>query len=158
MPYDINGVEIGAQQINAMLGPRGGPVVIGRQGEPNRALVRTVPPNKARYLVMGFGITPVGVGATLNITTQPQKTFRPEKLVVPNDIAGAFSINDIRVGTTSQFVTNLGAPARGFVEDATEVLLGLDTAQIAQDVTINVTNNSGAIVNFEAMLLGPAVF
>lgn len=161
MDYDIGDVEIGAEgdDVADLLAIAGQDVEIGRAGERNRARMRVVRPGKPRYLIMGFGRTAVAaLAAGILLTQRPQKIFRPEKLVWPNDTAGAFSITDVRVGTNSQFVTNAGVPARMFAEDATEVLLGLDTAQTSQDVTLVVTNNSGAIVTAEPALLGPAVF
>lgn len=132
---------------------------IGREGEPNQARMRLAVPTKPRYLIMGFGRTAVAAAtAGVVITQNPQKIFRPEKLVWPNDTAGAFSITDVRIGTNSQFVTNAGVAARMFAEDATEVLLGLDTAQTSQNVSLVVTNNSAAQVVAEPSLLGPAVF
>ena len=110
--------------------------------------------NRGRTYFQGFGPTVVAAGATANIIVQPQVTFKPNRLTVPSDIAGAIQINDLKIGQASQFPSSNALPARGFTEFAVDSGLNFDTAQVSQQVSINVTNVSGASVTFLAMLRG----
>lgn len=115
-------------------------------------------PTKAREFPLGFeSAAAIGVGATATITSRPQIPFRGERLIVPSDIAGSFSILDLRVGKNSQFTSSGAVPARTFQENAVGIRLHLDTAQISQDVTLQVQNIGGAPLTFRASLIGSAV-
>jgi hypothetical protein len=116
-------------------------------------------PTKAREFPLGFdsGITPIPAGGTASITSRPQVPFRGERLIVPSDIAGSFTITDLRVGKNSQFSSSGAVPARTFQENAVGIRLQLDTAQISQDITINVQNIGGAPQTFRASLIGSAL-
>ena len=115
-------------------------------------------PTKAREFPLGFE-SPLAVpaGNTATITSRPQIPFRGERLIVPSDIAGSFSILDLRVGKNSQFTSSGAVPARTFQENAVGIRLMLDTAQISQDVTLSVQNVGGAPQTFRAALIGSAV-
>lgn len=115
-------------------------------------------PTKAREFPLGFE-SPLAVpnGNTATITSRPQIPFRGERLIVPSDIAGSFSILDLRVGKNSQFTSSGAVPARTFQENAVGIRLMLDTAQISQDVTLSVQNVGGAPQVFRAALIGSAV-
>lgn len=115
-------------------------------------------PTKAREFPLGFespAAVPAGGAAT--ITSRPQIPFRGERLIVPSDIAGSFSILDLRVGKNSQFTSSGAVPARTFQENAVGIRLMLDTAQISQDVTLQVLNIGGAPQIFRAAIIGSAV-
>lgn len=121
-------------------------------------IVQREQPTKAREFPLGFeSPTPVAAGGTLSITSRPQIPFRGERLVVPSDIAGSFSILDLRVGKNSQFVSSGAVPARTFQENSVGIRLQLDTAQVSQDVTLNVQNIGGADQVFRAAIVGAAV-
>jgi len=77
--------------------------------------------------------------------------------VIPSDIAGALLVNDLKVGKNSQFATQGPVPARVYSEFGVGVDMNLDTAQISQQISLNVTNTSGAAVTFNAAILGTAV-
>jgi hypothetical protein len=125
----------------------------------NRGLiVQNQRPTKAREYVMGFeSPAAVNPGVVTSITTRPQVPFRCERLLVPSDIAGSFTILDFRVGKNSQFAANTAVPARTFQENAVGIRLQLDTAQVSQDLTINVQNIGGAPQTFRASVIGAAV-
>lgn len=124
----------------------------------NGLLVTNTRPTKARQFPLGFeSAAAIAPGATAAITSRPQVPFRGERLTVPSDIAGSFSILDLRVGKNSQFVNAGAVPARVFQENATNMSLQCDTAQISQDVTINVQNIGGAPQTFRAALMGSAL-
>jgi hypothetical protein len=121
------------------------------------ALLRTLPPRSAREFIIGFGSTAIPGLASANINVQPQVIFRPERIVIPSHIAANFLITDIKVGKNSQLVSPGAIPAVVFVENAFGVRLKMDTAQIAQFITISVTNQNNAPRNFQGAIIGPAV-
>jgi len=123
----------------------------------NKALLRTRGPTKARTYFMGFFSAAIPAAGQIAVTERPQVPFRPERFIVPSAFAPNFVINDLRIGKNSQLVTAQAVPAQAFQEDATNTPLGLDTAQVSQDITINVSNVSGAPADFRAALIGPAV-
>ena len=121
------------------------------------ALLRSVPPRNAREYALGLGSTSVAGASSANINVQPQVIFRPERLVVPSNIAVDFLITDIKVGKNSQLVSTGALPAVMFTEQAFGVRLKMDTAQISMFVTVSVTNQNPAARNFQGGLVGPAV-
>lgn len=86
--------------------------------------------------------------------------FRAHRLVVPMDIAPLFVIEDIRIGTASQFVGG-GAviPAELFAPDAIDALVRLDVAAPNTEMRFRVryigSDPRGA--RFTAALLGTTV-
>lgn len=122
------------------------------------ALLTERAPTKCREYPLGFASdAPVAAGASASITTRPQVPFRLDRLVVPSDLAGLFTIDDVKVGKNSQFAAEGAVPARIFQENGVGVCLKGDTAQISMNVTIRVTNISGAASMFRAAVIGPAV-
>jgi hypothetical protein len=120
-------------------------------------LVRSVQPRSSREYALGLGSTSVAGNSSANINVQPQVIFRPERLVVPSNIAVDFLITDIKVGKNSQLVSTGALPAVMFTENAFGVRLKMDTAQISMFVTISVTNQNPNAKNFQGGLVGPAV-
>jgi len=114
-------------------------------------------PQKSREFPLGFPETDIDAGGTADVTSFPQVPFRGERLIVPSDIAGLFSIDDIRVGKNSQLVASGPLPARAFSEVSVGVGVHLDTAQVSQQITLRVRNISGQTATFRAMLIGRAV-
>jgi hypothetical protein len=170
----------GDHDLHALLAGAGVPIVgtqfgavpiVGRRHPKNhnrQAMLRQLASRQARAVVprpvtkgreypLGFGPTTITAGSSAIIITQPQVPFKGRRLIIPSDFAGAILINDIKVGKNSQLATSNSLPGRMFTEFAVGVDLGLDTAQISQQVTLNVTNISGATVNFSASLTGAAV-
>jgi hypothetical protein len=124
----------------------------------NKALLQTRGPTKARYYPLGIPATVINAGAAATITVRPQVPFRAQRFVVPSDIAGSFTIGDIRVGKNSQFVTADAVPARTFQEDAASgIEMGFDTAQVSQDISVVANNISLAAQTFRAVFWGAAV-
>jgi len=121
------------------------------------ALLRSVPPRNAREYALGLGSTSVAGSSSANINVQPQVIFRPERLVVPSNLAVDFLITDIKVGKNSQLVSTGALPAVMFTENAFGVRLKMDTAQISMFVTVSVTNQNPNARNFQGGLVGPAV-
>ena len=123
----------------------------------NGAILRSVAPRNAREYALGLGSTSVAGNSSANINVQPQVIFRPERLVVPSNIAVDFLITDIKVGKNSQLVSTGALPAVMFTEQAFGVRLKMDTAQISMFVTVSVTNQNPQARNFQGGLVGPAV-
>lgn len=120
-------------------------------------MLRSVAPRSSREYALGLGSTSVAGNSSANINVQPQVIFRPERLVVPSNIAVDFLITDIKVGKNSQLVSTGALPAVMFTENAFGVRLKMDTAQISMFVTISVTNQNPNARNFQGGLVGPAV-
>lgn len=142
--------------------PRPQPSPLGKALADRRAmagaLLDTRGATKAREYPLGFAsTTPVIAGGSQRITTRPQVPFRVDRLVVPSDIAGLFVIDDVKVGKNSQFAAEGAVPARVFQENGVGVTLKGDTAQVSMDVTLSVSNVSGAPSVFRAAIIGPAV-
>lgn len=115
-------------------------------------------PTKSRKYPLGFPTTAIAAsGGTGAISAQPQIPFRGERLIIPSDFAGALLITDLKVGKNSQLAAANPLPARAFTEQGWGVDLHLDTADVAQFVTLNLTNNASAIVTFNAVINGRAV-
>jgi hypothetical protein len=121
------------------------------------SILRSVSPRSSREYALGLGSTSVAGNSSANINVQPQVIFRPERLVVPSNIAVDFLITDIKVGKNSQLVSTGALPAVMFTENAFGVRLKMDTAQISMFVTISVTNQNPAARNFQGGIVGPAV-
>jgi hypothetical protein len=110
--------------------------------------------NGPREFPMGFGITPVANGANVIINAQPQVNFRPSRLVIPDSIAPSFMINDFKIGMRSQLVAPGSLPAQSFTQTAVGTAMALDTVNVGQFVTLDVTNVAAQPVNFAASLFG----
>lgn len=115
-------------------------------------------PTRVREYVQGFdSLTAIPAAGVQTITQRPQIPFRPERLVVPSDIAGMFLLQDVKVGKNSQFASTQAVPARVFDEKAVGVRLGLDTAQISQDLVLVPINFSAGAQRFFAAMIGTAL-
>lgn len=114
-------------------------------------------PTRVRQFPLGFPTTSIAASTSTTITAQTQVTFRPRRLVIPSDIAGSLLVNDLKVGKNSMFPSANPIPARMFTEVGVGVDLQLDTAQISQLISLNVSNTSGAAVTFNAGIIGDAL-
>lgn len=124
----------------------------------NAKVLTETQPTQARRFPLGFSSDAVILpGAQATITSQPQVLFRGERLIVPSDVAGDFTIDDCKVGKDSQFVATGPIPARTLQENAWGVDFQLDTAQVSQFISLIVTNIAGASRQFRATLIGSAV-
>ena len=115
-----------------------------------------------REFMLGFNQTAIGSGSNSNVVSRPQVIFRGERLVVPtsassggSSIAAGFTLVDIKVGNRSQLAAaTSGVSLQAFIETAVGVRLALDTAAVAQDVTIIVNNIQAAAATFSAIIFG----
>lgn len=114
--------------------------------------------DEARELLLGFGPTPVAAGGTSTFTTQPQLPFRPSRFVIPSATVANFSVNDLKIGKNSQFLSSNSVPAAVFSELAVGVALGLDTCSVGQQITVSVTAIAGGgPYTFAAALIGTSL-
>lgn len=121
-------------------------------------LTRADRPTKAREYPLGFlSDAQIAAGAQADVTSRPQIVFRGERLLIPSDIAGQFSVVSIIVGKNPQQVSSVAVPGRVFDERGVGVRLSLDTAQISQDIVLRVQNIGGAAATFRAAIIGAAV-
>ena len=120
-------------------------------------MVHTRGPTKSRIQSIGFTRAAVPANATVEITARPQVLFRGTRLLVGSSIAQGFVIDDIKVGRNSQFVATGAQPAEAFKDTATGENVSLDTCRPGVDLTLIVTNITGASQDFRASLFGDAV-
>jgi len=158
------GDELEALDRLAIMGANGGQdpalmqQIIAQKLAQGSLLTRVDHPSKARDYVLGLNSTAaINAGAPGTAVSFPQIVFRPERLVIPSDIAGQFLVNQIIVGKNPQQVSADPIPGRVFDERGVGVRLSMDTAQISQQITLNVTNIGGAPAIFRAAMIGPSV-
>jgi hypothetical protein len=118
------------------------------------AIVKEEDPNKARRFPLGFATTIVTAGTVATLSTQPQILFRAERLVIPSDFAGGFTITAIIVGQASQLAAQNPLPARTYTEFGVGVDMHLDTADISQFVQLGLSNGSGHDITFNGQFIG----
>ena len=106
---------------------------------------------------LGLGFTAVAGNSSANINVQPQVRFRPERMVIPDSIADAFLITDIKVGKNSQLVSTGAVPAAAFTNRSGPSHLKMDVAEISMFVTVSVTNISDQAKNFQGVIFGPGM-
>ncbi len=125
-------------------------------GPTNGGSPREVPMrgNGPREFPMGFGLTAIAAGAQQIINANPQVNFRPSRLVIPDNVAPSFMVNDFKIGMRSQLVAPGALPAASFTEKAVGTAMSLDTVNVGQFVTLDVTNVSTQAANFTASLFG----
>ncbi len=121
------------------------------------SIVRDVSPTKSREYVIGFGVTSVAASGTATIIQRPQVLFRPERIIIPSNVALDFMLQDVKIGKNSQFTASAEVPAVVFAETSFGVRLKMDTCQISMDIILAVRNLSANARNFTAAIIGPAV-
>lgn len=147
---------VGGRQI--MVGADAGNAQMQQLAMRNATALVDLAPTKSRRYPLGFPTTAVSAsGGTASASAQPQIPFRGERLIIPSDFAGALLITDVKVGKNSQLAAANPLPARAFTEFGWGVDMHLDTADISQFISLNLTNNSGNSVTFNGMFLGRAV-
>jgi hypothetical protein len=97
---------------------------------------------------------PIPAGQDADIRGEPQKTFRPEALVVDALTARDFLILDIKIGTDSIFVGTGPIPASQFGGEAILNQLRTRTGQTSQKFIIRVRNRSTDAQPFYASFKG----
>lgn len=144
--YELSGEEIlGVDEY--LMGATAKPKVINRK------------PTTSRVLALGFdSVTVVTKATSRKITTRAQQVFRPDRLTVAAAIAGFFTLDDLRIGSKSQFLSGDSLPAEAFSNVAVGVTMQMDTVTPGIDVMIAVTNiDAAADHRFNGAMFGPTV-
>jgi hypothetical protein len=110
--------------------------------------------NTRRKFPMGLPLLTIGANATNTINTQPQFLFRPERLIIPSDIAFDLRITDVRVGTQSQFASTDPIPAAVFSEVSVNTAISFKTAEVGNLVSFSALNVTADPVQFTGALIG----
>ena len=167
--YEISGDDDGYQEIlgaydylmGALPARARGAVAskIAATKQAGGAVVRDQAPTIARELPLGFdSVTDVTKATSARITSRPQVTFRPDRLVVAAAIAEFFLIDDLKIGKNSQLTSGDSIPAEAFSNLSVGVGMKMDTANVGVDVVLSVTNIDAAVDHrFNGVLIGPAV-
>lgn len=121
-----------------------------------------------RTLVMPFPETHIPYGASRDVVVLPQARFRCDRLVLAEDIASHVVIDDIRIGTVSQFAAIGPLDGSTFSPDAVGTGVVFDTAEPGLTILLRVRSkgtmpelsgeaetNSGGLL-FRASMLGTA--
>jgi len=141
-------------------------------------MLRDLDPVKPRMLLPMSTAQVIAPSEIAQITARPQVgPFRLLRLLVSKSCAGSFDINEIRVGTRSQFARSGEVPADVFEVDAPEldvvmdgerqvmvtvtetearfgIALTLPVVDTAMDVTLYVTNTGDQALRFRAAWIG----
>ena len=110
--------------------------------------------DRRRRYPLGFVPTAITAGTSTQIPSAPQNLYRPERLVIPSDIAFDAGVRDIKVGNTSQLVQSVEVPAAVFSEVAINTGVTFDTAEVGNQVSVDIRNKSGSEFEFSAALVG----
>lgn len=110
--------------------------------------------DRRRRYPLGVVPTTITAGTQSQIPASPQNLFRPERLVIPSDIAFDAGVVDIKVGNTSQFVQSAEVPGALFSEVAINTGLNFDTAEIGNQISATIRNKSASSFEFSAGFVG----
>lgn len=110
--------------------------------------------DRRRRYPLGVVPTTITAGNTATIPTTPQNLFRPERMVIPSDIAFDIGVTDVKVGNQSQFVETSEVPGTLFSEVAINTGVTFDTAEIGNQISVALRNKSLADVEFSAGFVG----
>lgn len=131
-----------------------------KQGFRGRPTVRTSAPSGAETGILAFQRDTanggnVAAGATVEVTAEPQRAFKPEALIIDETTAPDFLVTEIKIGTKTLFVNTGGVPASMFKADGVLGRLLLNkTGQVSQQLTIRVRNISASARPFYAAMVG----
>jgi hypothetical protein len=110
--------------------------------------------DRRRRYPLGVVPTSITAGVQSQIPASPQNLFRPERLVIPSDIAFDAGVVDIKVGNVSQFVQSAEVPGALFSEVAINTGVNFDTAEIGNQISCTVRNKSAVTFEFSAGFVG----
>jgi len=164
MAYDIVGdVDLVGDAVDDLLrGADGelegyGEQIIGapRRGmqRPPAAQLRESKPNRLDSLALGIGVTSVAATSSAVVTVTPQVPFRLQRFLSPT---ASLSVNDIKVGTNSQFVGAGSIPIEAFANNSVGVGLKGDTAVPGVDIALYVSNPTAGAISLSGAYFGAA--
>lgn len=121
----------------------------------NRAvLLKQGKPDHRRRFPLGFVPTSIAAASTVNVPAEPQNLFRSERLVIPSDIAFDFGVVDYKVGNESQLVSGGEVPAALFTEVSIDTDIHFKTAEVGNQIQIQVRNKTAGAIEFVAGVIG----
>lgn len=124
----------------------------------NAVVVTDQPLHNRRRFPIGFVPTTVLATTTANITSNPQNVFRPERFVVPSDIAFDFGLVDLKVGNESQLVSGGEVPCAVFSEVSIDTNVSFKTAEVGNQLIASVRNKDAVNdIEFAAAMIGTAL-
>lgn len=123
----------------------------GRRRPGRNAFVRKVRNKQLRRYPLGLGVTNILAGATVIVRVNPQLPFMIERITTPTL---GLTIDNVQVGTVSQFVAAGAVPTETFAPNAVAVQLKGDTAVPGVDIAVTVTNPTAGAVNFSGAIIG----
>jgi hypothetical protein len=107
--------------------------------------------------VVGFGSTVVPAHVPCTVSVPAQVAFRPERLVIPQDVARHFQVTDFQVNGRRQLSSVGAVPAGMFSDQSPAVFLEADVARPGELVSVTVVNRSDDDQVFQCGLCGPKV-
>lgn len=113
--------------------------------------LRGVKNRELRKYPLGLGATNLGAGATAIIGANPQLPFRVRRLVTASV---NLLIENIQVGTQSQFVAAGAVPTEVFAPNSFDVDLKGDTAVPGVQVQLTVSNPTAGALVFSGAIIG----
>jgi hypothetical protein len=147
---EIIGALVGAAQ----QGNQKAKAVLAKIAQRNSGAVVQRELDRRRRYPLGVVPTTITAGTQSQIPASPQNLFRPERLVIPSDIAFDSGVVDIKVGNVSQFVQSAEVPGALFSEVAINTGVNFDTAEIGNQISATIRNKSGATFEFSAGFVG----
>lgn len=105
-------------------------------------------------VIYGLDAASVAANQPQSISTSPQKRNIPTRLVVSQTVANNFVLSDIRVGVEPVLATTQNLSMAIFVQDSTAPNFRAVVAEVGMDVTVVVTNISGAAARFTGTIVG----
>jgi hypothetical protein len=125
---------------------------------PRPTIVTKQDPTEARLEPLGCNfLALIGVGVVVPATVAPQKTYKPERFVVPPSVAPDFLIQSIFIGVYLQSPATGAISAESFLPDAIYTNVDFTTCQISQSITVNAQNTGGAPRNFLSTFFGRSI-
>ena len=116
-------------------------LAMARKVDPQAVAVVQRPQDRRREFPVGLVAPgPTAFGQSASATALPQVTFRPERLIIPSQIAPFFTIDAIIVGKDNQTVSFDPLPATMFSEVGVGVRLSLKTAVVGMQIIVRFTN------------------
>jgi hypothetical protein len=147
---EIIGALVGAAQSGSSKAKQ----VLAKISQRNAGAVVQRELDRRRRYPLGVVPTTITAGTQSQIPASPQNLFRPERLVIPSDIAFDSGVVDIKVGNVSQFVQSAEVPGALFSEVAINTGVNFDTAEIGNQISATIRNKSGATFEFSAGFVG----
>lgn len=164
----LDALAISGQELignNLLIGGDGSSDIIGAASPQQQAAIRKLAMRNAGAVVnrgldrrrrypLGFVPTAVAAGVSAQIPAAPQNLFRPERLVIPSDISFDTGVRDVKVGNQSQLVQSVEVPAALFSEVAINTGVTFDTAEVGNQISVDIRNKSAVAYEFSAGLVG----